>query len=131
VEIEIRPAKIRSFVPVHVSIHQAATTPSLSVEPQDQDTALQPFYVPVEAGQLVGDYSANFWLRQVGDYKVKVQAGTESQQQLIHVDEQVFLNFGQEFGWFSALFLLVGIGVILWLRRRLRRDESKEKVGYT
>ena len=73
-----------------------------------------------------GEWSKEFTLMLPGDYRVT--HGSETR--VIHVSNQSYLAFGEEFGIFSsAVVLLVG-GMLIWLIRS-KRNVNAASAGST
>jgi len=116
-KMTITPQSPRTFLPINLLITEAQETPQISVRSLAGD-ALPPFQVVLYGSD--GAYQGTFWLRQAGVYQIAVATPSQNLTKKLHVAEQKFLPFQIEFGLFTALFVIVGIGIVLWQRHKLR-----------
>jgi hypothetical protein len=109
---------IRESVPIELIINGVAEKPKIIVSNLGAVT-------PVE---YLEGYKATFWSMAEGSYKIDIVAGSSSWSEIIEVQEQSYINFKQEFGLFSLLFVLVSLGVVKWikhLKKVIIEEENK------
>ncbi len=63
-----------------------------------------------------------FHVMSPGTYRLEVRDADEAWARELVFAEQRFLEFGPEFGSFTALFAVVMTGVVLWTRRLMKRS---------
>lgn len=114
-EITIRPADIRTGVPITVTVHGAGagiSSDAAVVTPKGVPGA-ERFQFPLLPARG-GDREGQFTVALPGEYVVEANGTAAS----VSVAPQRNLAFGVEFGIFSfVVFLIVG-GMVLWLRQR-------------
>lgn len=65
--------------------------------------------------------TSQFYFTLPGEYKVKVKDSISSEVRVIKVAEHKYLDFGNEFGFFLILFLIVMGGIVLWTRKIMQK----------
>jgi hypothetical protein len=66
--------------------------------------------------------STHFWVDKSGNYELKIQDKNSIWSKEIHIEKQQFINFTNQFGFFSILFLILITGLILWMKNHLRKN---------
>jgi len=106
--VEIFPIDgIRTTVPVTVTITDAKIAPKVFVKGLGS--------VDVVKGKDF--YQANFWAGKAGRYEVIVKGKSESFRKILNIEQQQFMTFKYEFGFFILLFILFSTGLILWMKK--------------
>ncbi|HLT22653.1 MAG TPA: hypothetical protein VKZ84_04390 [Bacteriovoracaceae bacterium] len=75
--------------------------------------------------QGTGRKTAQIYFSLPGEYKITFTDGELVKEEVIYVDQQVFLSFKNEFGVFFILFLLVMGGIIIWTRKIMQNKTEK------
>lgn len=65
--------------------------------------------------------TAQIYFRLPGHYKLIFKDGEEVREEVITVYQHEYLDFKNEFGFFSLLFLIVMGGIILWTRKIMKK----------
>ena len=115
-ELTIIPENPRTLLPIVVDVTQVPASEALkvTVKPVDQaNRHVKPFSVSVSL-YAPGHYHGEFWLENAGGYEVTAKTGTEIKSVTLSLEEQTFLPFFDEIGFFSLLFFVMAIGVYLW-----------------
>lgn len=61
--------------------------------------------------------TAQIYFKLPGEYRITFKDGDIVHHEVIKIEQHEYLNFKNEFGAFSLLFLLVMTGVIIWTRK--------------
>ena len=68
-----------------------------------------------------GGFKSEFYFTLPSTYHVEVRGDQEIQNLDLLVEQHTFLDFQNEFGIFSLLFLIVMGGIILWTRKIMKK----------
>ncbi|MFA7614401.1 MAG: hypothetical protein WCY48_09205 [Candidatus Caldatribacteriota bacterium] len=68
---------------------------------------------------------AQIYFSLPGEYKITLTDGELIKEEVLSVDQQVYLSFKNEFGVFFILFLVVMGGIILWTRKIMQNKTEK------
>jgi len=113
-ELTIIPENPRTLLPIVVDVTQVSERPVVSVKSVGETNRhVKAFVVNVKL-YGPGHYHGEFWLENAGDYALTAKAGKEIRTVNLSLEEQTFLPFFDEIGFFSLLFFVMAIGVYLW-----------------
>ncbi len=99
---------IREGVPVEIKIEGATGTPHIQIDKLGTLEARR---------QSDGHYYTQFWAMQKGQYQITVKDEKHTWTELLKVERQSYLSFGQEFGAFLVLFVCFSLGVVIWMKK--------------
>lgn len=98
---------IRENVPIEIDIEGAKGKPQIFVKKLGK----------VDALAQKNGYKATFWTTKKGTYKITIKDQVHTITKNIIVEEQSYITFKQEFGFFLLIFSFVSIGLIIWMKR--------------
>lgn len=123
-KIQLLPPPTRTLVPIRVLVSGEAELSSLRVVVTPmQGGSASAFTIPMKAASLSSGeerfLEGTFWLEQEGDYEISATSHqVDRVTERFRVREQSFLSFPVEFGIFMVSLIVVGMGLILWQRRK-------------
>ena len=107
-KVEINPKEgLRATVPIDLKIKDTDNMPKVYVKGLGE----------VDVLKMDDGYQAVFWSSSPGTYEVVVEGKNKAFTKVLEIGEQKYLTFGQEFGFFTVLFILFSMGLILWIRK--------------
>ncbi len=126
-KVKIEPKISRSQLPIQVFMNGSKGIPQVTVHPTTSDIAwVKSFEAPAELIDKENlTYKSEIVLNQTGTYTVTIKDQDTQQSETIQINDQTYLPFFQEIGFFSFLFAMMMAGVILWVRREMNATSKK------
>lgn len=112
-EIYPKNEEFSTSLPITIEV-EGATNPRLDIEGIGR--------IDLKGGQKK---TAQIYFRLPGEYKLTFKDGEVVRQEVITVYQHEYLDFKNEFGFFSILFLIVMGGIILWTRKIMKNKTEK------
>jgi hypothetical protein len=101
--------EFRTQLPVTIDI-ESSSKPTVTLEPLGE----------LEVLTIPSGYRAQFHVMEPLKYSLIVKNASEEWRKDIYFEEQQFLKFDKEFGFFLILFFMMLGGVILWTRKLMK-----------
>ncbi len=105
--VEIHPKKnYRTTNPINLKIY-SKKRPEVSIIPLGK----------IEAIKNNDYFMASFFTQREGTYKISIKGDSFFEKDLF-IKKQHYLSFSKEFGFFSVLFSITMIGLVLWFKKQ-------------